>query len=108
MRYAAVLLLLASPALADEPSYSWRSRADEPDRTYLYRDGTQVGGWDYLARQYRAFDGRTWGPPTDTPPVRPPANRVRIVPQPGPVVVTQPLAPLPPLRGPLRVRAATV
>ncbi|HYH69151.1 MAG TPA: hypothetical protein VD866_30940 [Urbifossiella sp.] len=109
MRYAAAVLLLASPALADEPSYSWRTRVDEPDRVYLYRDGTQIGGWDYLAKQYRPFDGRTWGPAVDAAPVPPPANRLRIVPPPPPTVVVQPsLPPLPPLRGPLRNRAATV
>jgi len=106
MRYAAAILLLASPALADEPSYSWRTRVDEPDRAYLYRDGTQIGGWDYLAKQYRPFDGRTWGPAADAAPVPPPANRVRIVPPPPPTVMVQPS--LPPLRGPLRNRAATV
>lgn len=109
MRYLAAILLLASSALADEPSYSWRTRVDEPDRVYLYRDGTQIGGWDYLAKQYRPYDDKTWGPAVDAAPVPPPANRVRIVPPPAPTVVVQPsLQPLPPLRGPLRNRAATV
>ena len=107
MRYMIVILLLASPAFAAEPVYSWRSREDDPERVYLYLDGKQIGGWDYRARQYRPFDGTNWGPPTDTAPVRPPAQRVVVIPQQQPMVVTQPSSPLPLLRGPLRVRLGT-
>jgi hypothetical protein len=107
MRSVAAILLLASPAFAGEPVYSWQSRADDPDRVYLYRDGHQIGGWCYRARHYRPFDGQTWGPPTATAPVRPPEQRVVVSPPPQPLVMTPPCpAPLP-LRGPLRVRLGT-
>src|SRR5882724_3693917 len=109
MRYAVVILLLASPVISGEPVYSWRSRADDPERVYLDRDGKQVGAWYYLHKQYRPFDGKTWGPPTATAPVRPPERRVVVVPPQKPVVMTPPVfTPIPPLRGPFRVRAATV
>jgi hypothetical protein len=73
MRYAIYILpLLASPAFSVEPVYSWRSRSDDPDRIYLYRDGTQIGGWCYSASYYRPFDGETWGPLREASPVRPP------------------------------------
>ncbi len=70
MRHAIyVLLLLAGPVFSAEPVYTWRSRADDPDRVYLYRAGKQIGGWCYRAKHYRPFDGETWGPPSDAPPV---------------------------------------
>jgi hypothetical protein len=68
------LLVLAAPATTAEPVYSWRTRADEPDRVYLYRDGKQIGGWDYQAKHYRSLDGDTWGPPKSAAPVTPPAR----------------------------------
>ena len=73
MRYTIyVLLLSASPAFSGEPVYTWQSRADDPDRIYLYRDGKQIGGWCYRAKHYRPLDGETWGPPSEASPVRPP------------------------------------
>lgn len=73
MRYAIFLLLfLTCPAFAGEPVYTWRTRTDDPDRVYLYRDGTQIGGWCYRARQYRSFDGENWGEPSASAPVPPP------------------------------------
>jgi hypothetical protein len=110
MRYAIGILFLASPAFAGEPVYTWRSRVDDPDRTYLYLDGQQIGGWCYQGKHYRAFDGKDWGPPTNTAPVKPPANRVIVTPAPmqAPIVVAQQPFPQTKLRGPLRVRAATV
>ena len=107
MRYAVVILLLASPAFSAEPVYSWRSRADDPGRVYLDLDGKQIGGWCYLAKHYRPFDGKTWGPPTDTAPVRPPERQALVITPPKPMVMTQPAFTLPPLRGPLRVRLGT-
>ena len=108
MRYAICILLFASPALAGEPAYTWRSNADDPDRIYLYLDGKQVGGWCYQAKQYRPFDGKDWGPPTSVAPVRAPANRVVVTPAQKPVIVMQAIPATPQLRGPLRRRAATV
>jgi hypothetical protein len=106
MRYVIGVLLLASPAVAGEPVYSWQTLAGDPDRVYLFLDGRQVGGWDYAAKHYRPYDGATWGPPAAAGPVRPPDRRVVVVVRPQPVVVTQPLSPLPPLHGPFRVRFA--
>lgn len=107
MRYAVIILLLASPALAGEPVYSWHTRADDPDRVYLYLDGKQVGGWCYRAKHYRSFDGTNWGAPADAAPVRPPERRVVVIPQQKPMVITQQYAPPLQLRGPLRVRVGT-
>ena len=107
MRYVVAMLLLATPAFSAEPVHSWRSRADDPDRVYLYLDGKQIGGWDYRAKHYRPFDGQNWGPQTDAAPVRPPERRVVVSPQPTPMVMTQPSLTLPPLRGPIRVRLGT-
>ena len=61
MRYMIGILLLASPALAGEPVYSWQTLANDPDRIYLYMDGKQIGGWDYRLKHYRSFDGTNWG-----------------------------------------------
>ena len=107
MRHAVAILLLASPAISAEPVYSWRSRTDEPNQTYLHLDGKQIGGWDNRARHYRSYDGTNWGPPTNTAPVRPPEQRVVVGPPQRLLVMTQPSSPLPPLRGPLRVRLGT-
>jgi hypothetical protein len=108
MRYAIVILLLASPAVAGDPAYSWRTRADDPDRVYLYLDGNQIGGWDYKAKQYRSYDGKDWGPPTAMSPVTPPMkSKVITLPTPPTIVITEPLSPLPPLRGPFKVRLGT-
>ena len=68
------MLLLAAPAFAADPVYSWVTRADEPDRIYLYREGKQIGGWDYQAKHYRSLEGDTWGPPTSAAPVSPPTR----------------------------------
>ncbi len=108
MRYVISILLLASPAIAGEPAYTWRTRPDDPERTYLYLDGKQVGGWSYQDKHYRTFDGKDWGPPTSMAPVKPPANRVIVTPAPKPMVVMQAIPATPQLRGPLRRRAATV
>src|SRR5262249_14032273 len=96
-----------SPAYSGEPVYSWRSHPDDPERVYLYLDGKQIGGWCYTAKHYRSFDGKNWGPPTDTAPVRPPENRVVVIPRQTPRVMTQPGPPPLQLRGPLRVRLGT-
>src|SRR5262245_27038378 len=107
MRYTVVLLLLASPAFSGEPGYSWRARADDAKRVYLYLDGKQIGGWCYVAKHYRPFDGKNWGPPTDTAPVRPPEQRVLVSPQQMPLVISQRSSTPLTLRGPFRVRLGT-
>ena len=108
MRYVIGILLLASPVVAAEPAYSWRTIAGDPDRVYLYLDGKQVGGWDYREKYYRSYDGTNWGTPTDKPPVTPPANRVVVTP-PQPLMLLQsPVLPPPPIRGPLRRKAVGV
>jgi hypothetical protein len=108
MRYVIGILLLASPVVAGEPAYSWQSRADDPDRVYLYLDGKQVGGWDYRVKHYRPFDGASWGTPTDTPPATPPANRVVVIPRQPSMVIPQPVLTPAQVRGPLRRQAITV
>ena len=80
MKYAFfVLLFLASPAFAADPVYTWRTTPTDPDRVYLYRDGTQIGGWCYRDKYYRSYDGATWGNPTDKAPVQPPLRIVQTV-----------------------------
>jgi hypothetical protein len=106
MRYVVGILLLASPAFSGEPVYSWRS-TDDPERVYLYLDGKQIGGWCYVAKHYRPFDGKNWGPPTDTAPVRPPEQRVLVSTQQEPMVIRQQSSTPFQLRGPLRVRLGT-
>jgi len=108
MRYVIGLLLLASPSVAAEPAYSWQSRADDPDRVYLYLDGKQIGGWDYRLKHYRAFDGTSWGAPTDTPPATPPSNRVVAASRPSAMLLQPPVLPPPQIRGPLRRKAVGV
>ena len=118
MRYAIGILLLASPVVAGEPVYSWQSRADDPDRVYLYRDGKQIGGWDYRLKHYRSFDGANRGAPTDNPPSTPPAKQLVDAPRqlanllPSPLLQTpllqSPVLPPPPIRGPLRRKAVGV
>ena len=77
MRYAIFFLpLLTGPSFAAEPVYTWHTRVDDPDRVYLYRDGKQVGGWCYQAKQYRSLDGDTWGPPVGAAPAPPPRSSV--------------------------------
>jgi len=107
MRYMVVILLLASPAFSGEPGYSWRARADDAERVYLYLDGKQIGGWCYVAKHYRPFDGKNWGPPTDTAPMRPPEQRLLVSPRQKPLVITQRSSTPHTLRGPLRVRLGT-
>jgi len=76
MRYAIfALLLLAAPAFSGEPVYEWRTRTDDPDRVYLYRDGAQIGGWCYRTKRYRSYDGENWGQPTKISPVQPPQRK---------------------------------
>ena len=107
MRYVVGILLLASPAFAGEPMYSWRSQADDAERAYLYLDGKQIGGWCYVAKHYRSFDGTNWGPPTTAAPVPPPKQRVLVSPQQKPMVITQQSSTPLQLRGPLRVKLGT-
>jgi hypothetical protein len=118
MRYVIGILLLASPAVAGQPVYSWQSRGDDPDRVYLYLDGKQIGGWDYRLKHYRSFDGANWGTPTDKPPATPPSKLVVDAPRqlasmlPSPLLQTpllqSPVLPPPPIRGPLRRKAVGV
>lgn len=45
---------------ATSHSWEWRTRADDPDRVYLYDKGVQVGGWDYVREYYQPFDKNEW------------------------------------------------
>jgi hypothetical protein len=100
MRYSIFLLLLAIPAIAGESTYTWHTRADDPNRVYLYRDGTQVGGWCYKTKKYRTYDGKDWGPPKSTAPAPLPTRQ--------PVVMIQPNQMPLRLRGPLKVMAVNI
>lgn len=44
--------------------YVWRTRPDDPGRSYLYRGGVQIGGYDHDHQVFRSYDARTgtWGP----------------------------------------------
>src|SRR5437762_896305 len=55
----------------------WRELPGDPERIYLYRNGRQVGGWDYGANVWRDYDAErdVWSPPIAQPPVAPP-NRI--------------------------------
>ncbi len=52
--------------------YEWRERADDPRRYYLYKDGVQLGGWDYDKCHWRWLMNDQWGSPEDQPPVQVP------------------------------------
>jgi hypothetical protein len=47
------------------PGVEWRSRAEEPDRAYLFVAGRQLGGYDRSANEWRDFDPDTgaWSQP---------------------------------------------
>src|SRR5438105_11590236 len=61
--------------------YEWRTRPDDPRRSYLYRGGVQVAGYDHEQDVYRAYDARTdtWGAPQSPPwkPERAQAEEIR-------------------------------
>lgn len=108
MRSLFVLFLLASSAVAGEPAYTWRTNDSDPDRVYLYRDGQQIGGWCYKAKQYRPLNGEEWGTPVAKAPVQPPVrNNVVVVPM-KPIVVAPPVITPQNVRGPFRRVGATM
>src|SRR5690606_34929000 len=63
---------LYAPALP-APSYQWTQKGDG---ACLWRDGVQVGYWDYDKKQYCPRDpvSREWGPWSPNAPVQPPAD----------------------------------
>ncbi|MBX3398842.1 MAG: hypothetical protein KF873_08885 [Gemmataceae bacterium] len=103
MRILFVLFLLASSAFAGEPVYSWRTNDTDPDRVYLYRDGQQIGGWCYKAKQYRPLNGEEWGTPVAKAPVQPPVRKNVVVVPMKPIVITPQN-----VRGPFRRVGATM
>jgi|GEM_PF-5958175 len=84
------VLFFASPVVAADLAYSWKTLPGDVDRIYLYENGRQVGGWCYRTQKYRTFDGTTWGEPTDRAPTKPPANRVVITPAAPPAMIAPP------------------
>src|SRR5262249_10630005 len=58
------------PAPTDEQ----RLLGGDDDRVYLFRDGGQVGGWDYEKKIWRDYDAATgrWGAVKSAAPVTPP------------------------------------
>lgn len=52
-----------------DAAYEWRTRPDDAMRSYLYRRGVQVGGYDHERGVYRSYDvgSDTWGPPQPPP-----------------------------------------
>jgi hypothetical protein len=57
-----------------EPALEWRRHPVDPGRSYLFRDGIQVAGYDHESEEYRTYDAatRSWGPPTRPPWIREP------------------------------------
>lgn len=57
------------------PKYEWKTRAGDPDRAYLYRNGVLQGAYDYRGACYRPITARGagWGTPA-RPPVTPPGR----------------------------------
>src|SRR5712691_8275173 len=68
------------PVGPDATGHEWRQRPDDPGRSYLYRRGVQVAGYDHQHNVYRAYDARTdtWGPP-QAPPWKTPLERAEEV-----------------------------
>lgn len=64
------------PVGPDDSSFEWRERTDDPGRSYLYRQGVQIGGYDHERNVYRPYDDRagSWGPP-QAPPCKVPGER---------------------------------
>lgn len=62
------------PAPGSVDSYDWRELGGDPGRIYLFRNGRQIGGWDYDAGQWRDYDAArgVWSPPIAKPPLEPP------------------------------------
>jgi hypothetical protein len=58
--------------------HEWRTIPSDANRIYLFKDGRQIGGYDYAEDYYREYDSvtDTWGPP-GKPPVEPPALTVQ-------------------------------
>jgi hypothetical protein len=52
-----------------EPALEWRRHPADPGRSYLFRDGIQIAGYDHDSQEYRTYDAATqsWGPPTRPP-----------------------------------------
>jgi hypothetical protein len=67
------LAVLVTMAAAVPASYEWRTRPDHPGYYYLFKNGTQVGGYCVKGQYYRPYDARTdvWGercrPPHEPP-----------------------------------------
>ena len=57
----------------------WRELPGDEGRIYLYRNGRQVGGWDYGTGQWRDYDGvrDAWSAPRAQPPAEPPGRVVQ-------------------------------
>src|SRR5258708_26342387 len=54
--------------------HEWHKIPTDANRIYLFKDGRQIGGYDFVEDYYRAYDTvtDTWGPP-GKPPVEPPS-----------------------------------
>lgn len=52
-----------------QADYEWRRYPADPGRSYLFRKGVQVAGYDHDGDVYRAYDAArgTWGPPEEPP-----------------------------------------
>ena len=80
----ALLAVLSAAAVASAqcgpggcPVEEWKEIEGDPGRVYLYRNGKQVGGWDYDAGHWRSYDAQAdrWSEPA-TPPTPPPSRSV--------------------------------
>lgn len=65
----AIALAACGPDGCRSADYEWRSYSADPGRSYLFRHGVQVGGYDHEHAIYRGYhaDTDTWGPPQTSP-----------------------------------------
>jgi len=73
---------VAPAASAQSPAiYQWMPSPDPDDagRVYLYRNGTQIGGWDYDQKHYRAYSNGVWGDVSVSAPITPPDRVNQVV-----------------------------
>lgn len=63
------------PLAVAQVGYQWRTVPGDDGRAYLFLNGKQLGGWDYVRETYRVYNhaSDTWGEDQKTSPVPAPA-----------------------------------